>query len=105
MSSKHYYAARYDNNSSEPCEIICYHSDSFSDDEVREAYNTETRPWFWSGYQLRKVRVRDLPKVLRSMWPYMYGRRDYKVRFTEYTNSSQVVFARAAAMYHVSERW
>lgn len=104
MSSKHYYAGRYDNHGN-LCEILCYHSDSFSDDEVREAYNTETMPWYWHGYQLRKIRVRDLPKAFREMWPDLYGKRDYKVRFIERTNSSNMVFARAAAMYHVSERW
>ena len=101
--SKHYYAARYDNNCSEPCEVICYHSDSgeFSDAEVREAYDQETMPWFWSGYQLRKVKARDLPKVLRRMWPYLYGKRGYKVMFTERTDSSNVVFASSATMHHV----
>lgn len=99
--SRHYYAARYNNNCSEPVEIICYHSDHFSDADVRNAYNRETGPWYWSGYQLRKIKARDVGKMLRKMWPYNYGKRNYKVMFTEPTNSSNVVFAFAAAMHRV----
>ena len=97
--SRHYYAGLYDRHGS-LCELICYHSDKYSDEEVRAAYNEETSPYFWasSAYVLRKIPVRKLPEAKREMFG-TFNHRNHCVLFNCITNTSAYVFASSAALW------
>ena len=97
--SKHYYAGLY-NRHGQLCELVCYHSDNYSDEEVKAAYEEETAPYFWasSQYVLRKIPTRKLAEAKRDMFG-TFNHRNHRILFNCTTSSSAYVFANAASLY------
>ena len=93
--SRHYYSAVYRNGSGELLDVICYHSDTHTDKEVREARDKEAGPWFWSGVHFKKVTSREAMRLTRKLLGLAPYERFYgHIAFVEQSRSCYV-FARS----------
>ena len=98
--SRHYYAVVY--RYGEPVDLICYHSDTFTDEEVRAARDEETADYRYASksYCIRKITAKKavpLARRLLGLRKYEYAKGH--VRYYEKSPWSYYVFAKRPGLY------